>query len=453
VIFRRQRRDVTILLCQCFTALLFTHSLKSTILLFTLCDYYKTADYIYVKLITNIVINQCFRLGSTCNHVAALLFKVDYAWQNGLTRGCKKSCTSTTNKWIAPASVHIESVQARNMIVKKSHFRMKHRPNESTVSRQLFSTVRSSKDITPLTLDDISSAIFPDCPNSVAFRYSHAAGQAQFAPYDDVNVDKTIEASEDNLVSSINMLDYTKQFHSPSLFIPPRYSSDEIKAIELKTKMQNECPMWHTLRKGRISASNAHDVVTRTISLECGKCDDSRKLVSLITVGAQVNPNLPALKYGRENECRAVDEYYIQQRELHSSMRVECSGLFLHDTKSFLCASPDRLVYCDCCGEGLLEVKCPISIAGLHPQSANLPFLQDVDGCRSLKISHKYYTQVQMQMAITKRYWCDFVVYSTRGLYLERIHYDAVFWENVEDILTRSFYSYVVPEIVSSSAP
>ena len=27
----------------------------------------------------------CCRLESTCNHVAAVLFKLDYAWQNGYT--------------------------------------------------------------------------------------------------------------------------------------------------------------------------------------------------------------------------------------------------------------------------------------------------------------------------------------------------------------------------------
>jgi len=152
----------------------------------------------------------CFRLGSTCSHVAALLFKVDYAWQNGLTRGCTKSCTSSTNKWIAPALVHIKSVQARDMIVKKPHFRMKRRPTESTVSRQLFSTVRSSKDFIPFTLDDISSAVFSNCPNSVAFRYSHVAAQAQFEPYDDVNVDNSIETVGYNSLSSLDLLEYTK---------------------------------------------------------------------------------------------------------------------------------------------------------------------------------------------------------------------------------------------------
>jgi hypothetical protein len=38
------------------------------------------------------------RLGSTCNHVAAVLFKIDWAWKSGMT---SKSCTSKPCVWSA----------------------------------------------------------------------------------------------------------------------------------------------------------------------------------------------------------------------------------------------------------------------------------------------------------------------------------------------------------------
>ena len=37
-----------------------------------------------------------YRLGSTCNHVAAVLFKIDWAWKSGITN---KSCTSRPCTW------------------------------------------------------------------------------------------------------------------------------------------------------------------------------------------------------------------------------------------------------------------------------------------------------------------------------------------------------------------
>ena len=40
-----------------------------------------------------------------------------------------------------------------------------------------------------------------------------------------------------------------------------------------------------------------------------------------------------------------------------------------------LAASPDLLIECTCCGEGLLEIKCPYSIANECPTIENLPYL------------------------------------------------------------------------------
>lgn len=36
-------------------------------------------------------------------------------------------------------------------------------------------------------------------------------------------------------------------------------------------------------------------------------------------------------------------------------------GLFVDQTAPFLGASPDALVHCICCGNGIVEVKCPWS--------------------------------------------------------------------------------------------
>ena len=364
------------------------------------------------------------RLGSTCNHVAALLFEVEYAWQYGLTQGCKKSCTSTSNQWIAPTLANLEPIKAKDMIIKKPHFRARPehsgRVDDSTVSRQLFSSVRSEKDTMPLSLDDIASAVFPDCPNSVALRYSHVNAQSSYEPYADVNVALSTDTTATREVTSVDIIEYAKQFVNVSSFIPPFYSTEDLENIEKQTKRQSESPMWIAMRKDRISASIAHDVVTRMHSLQHGKTTDCSNLLSLIIVGSQVNPDLPASKYGRDNEVRAVDKYIVTQCIHHRNSQVENAGLFVDSVNTFLCASPDRLVSYSCCGEGLLEVKCPLSIAGQDPQKASLPFLVDSNVGRALRTNHKYYTQVQMQMALTKRQWCDFFVFSEGGCYLQR---------------------------------
>lgn len=41
--------------------------------------------------------------------------------------------------------------------------------------------------------------------------------------------------------------------------------------------------------------------------------------------------------------------------------------------------------------------------------------------------NHMYYTQVQIQMYVTKIYKCDFVVWTTKGIFIEPILYDEAF--------------------------
>ena len=47
--------------------------------------------------------------------------------------------------------------------------------------------------------------------------------------------------------------------------------------------------------------------------------------------------------------------------------------------------------------------------------------------CR-LRRDHAYYAQVKGQMGVTGAKWCDVIVYTSKGLYVERIAFDAVFW-------------------------
>ena len=66
-----------------------------------------------------------------------------------------------------------------------------------------------------------------------------------------------------------------------------------------------------------------------------------------------------------------------------------------------------------------------------------------------LKHSHSYFCQVQGQMALTERKWCDFVVYTEKGICIERIEYDHFFWESVLLPKLINFYdNCLAPEIV-----
>lgn len=109
-------------------------------------------------------------------------------------------------------------------------------------------------------------------------------------------------------------------------------------------------------------------------------------------------------------------------------------------TDSFIGASSDVIVN----GEkehGCLEVKSPFSIDGVSVN--NMPpveiacsfkqfFLeQGESGLLELKRHHPCYSQVQRELAVPGLQWCDFVVFTDCGLFVEQIHFHDKHWEDV----------------------
>lgn len=52
---------------------------------------------------------------------------------------------------------------------------------------------------------------------------------------------------------------------------------------------------------------------------------------------------------------------YQSQMAGQSDLSIRSHGLFVDQTAPYLGASPDALVHCTCCGNGVVEVKCPWS--------------------------------------------------------------------------------------------
>ena len=69
--------------------------------------------------------------------------------------------------------------------------------------------------------------------------------------------------------------------------------------------------------------------------------------------------NLPNLKYGREMEERARGSYYTLIGPYRSNFTITKTGLHINADYPHLGASPDGIIDCDCCGKGLVEIKCP----------------------------------------------------------------------------------------------
>ena len=115
------------------------------------------------------------------------------------------------------------------------------------------------------------------------------------------------------------------------------------------------------------------------------------------------------------------------------------SGLVVNTKYPHLGASPDRIIECECCGIGCLEIKCPYCFKDASPETVDY-----IDEKLWLKQNHMYYYQVQAQIHICQVEFADFVIWSPQGLHIERI---VAFFTDVL-INVEVFYKYcLLPEL------
>lgn len=159
---------------------------------------------------------------------------------------------------------------------------------------------------------------------------------------------------------------------------------------ELEIFTEEECPQnsdaWHTIRRGIVTASTFSDV------LAGGKGITRNKLMRTIAsdlLGGQPAPAWEGnqhTKRGHEMEAQVRDLY-----EASSDLQVTRVGFC---RRGRIGASPDSLVG----DEGLLEIKTALPHIQLERLDAGV-------------LPSEYVAQVQGQLLVTGRMWCDFRSY------------------------------------------
>ena len=126
-------------------------------------------------------------------------------------------------------------------------------------------------------------------------------------------------------------------------------------------------------------------------------------------------------------------------------------------------ASPDGLVMDPSERQpyGLVEIKCPTRAEKIplfhlctEKQYKSSFFLQYINDKYQLKKGHNYYYQIQGQLQITCRQWCDFVVWTPSAtvddLVVQRIYSDEGVWKNtIYPRLYRFYMGSMLPELAS----
>ena len=325
----------------------------------------------------------------------------------------------------------------------------------NTSARRLFQPrPKTARHINqPPTLEGLIGAFYGSCAIACAFAYKELKAPNQELPdilEEIYPVDKEVEiCTSVCLPPSFQTL--TAKATSIESLLDKKYSTCEVQFLEESTKGQSSNPLWKQYKWGIISASNIHGVCTKVSKLtKTGKCESMDTLKSQMTKGNDDISGLAAIKYGRDTEPEAKSAYKKLLRDQHRNFSVTVSGLFVLPDKIYIGASPDGLVNCDCCGNGLLEVKCPLSVTGTKPEEGKLPYLKkETDGTVKLSRNHTYYSQMMAQMGVTQRKWCDFFVYSRHGYHLERIIFDEKKWKEMVQSVDYFMYNILAPHLIT----
>ena len=144
-----------------------------------------------------------------------------------------------------------------------------------------------------------------------------------------------------------------------------------------------------------------------------------------------------AIVHGRTYESIAVEKF-----ESLSNLKVSHCGLFINPKYPFLAASPDGVIG----SKAVIEVKCPFNGRNMKVQPGKFFSFLTFDGTTvTLKKNHSYFYQIQGQLAISRRDFCDFVVYSHTDRFVEKIFI-------VEHFLIMKFFQSLNPSTKMFSA-
>ncbi len=93
------------------------------------------------------------------------------------------------------------------------------------------------------------------------------------------------------------------------------------------------------------------------------------------------------------------------------------------------------IVSCQCCGDNLLEIKCPYSKRDLDIKEVvdELFYIVQSEEGQILSHKHQYYYQIRVNWYMWIKY-CGFVCWSPKGIYKERITFDPKCYQSLKNI-------------------
>ena len=198
-----------------------------------------------------------------------------------------------------------------------------------------------------------------------------------------------------------------------------------------RTMIEQGSEQWHQLRAGKVTASRVADILAQTRTGPSASRQNYLIELALQRSTGTIEPSYTnaAMEWGTQTEPQARVAY-----EVETGNFVDQVAFIDHPTIANFGCSPDGLIGDD----GLIEIKCPNSATHWEYFKAKKP-------------PQKYVTQIQTQLCVTGRKWCDFVSFDPRmpsrsQLLIVRVDRDEAFIAEIEEKV-KQFLSEVEVEV------
>ncbi|XP_078658592.1 uncharacterized protein LOC144903975 [Branchiostoma floridae x Branchiostoma belcheri] len=390
----------------------------------------------------NVILAHCncmAGVSEACSHIGAILFAAEVGARSKKSR----TCTQDKSQWTVPTYVrnipYLPAAEMDFQSAKKKHALLL----ESNITP---SATRTMPEGT--TEAGTSMAEQMQFFHNISQSDCHPIILSLVPPFNENYIPKKVvlpkslsEQYYDEKLSEASYSDLCEKCCELNLSLTP----DEIQAIEENTRQQSHSTVWYKQRAGRITASN--------LKSACHTDPDkpSKSLIMNVCYPESHKFVTPATKWGQDHEATARKAYAEKMRESHEDFGTFDSGLHINNDWPYLGATPDGMVECRCCGTGVCEMKCPFSAKDLLPTdlaSTGNFCLKKTNDTVHLDHSHAYYYQAQAQIFICDVEYCDFVIWTNKGVYIERILPNEAFWNNIILKSKEFFDKAILPEIV-----
>ena len=403
--------------------------------------------WVIIKSTGSVICGHCTCMagqGETCSHIGAMLY-----WLETQVRIREQMpCTSQANKWMVPTAV------------KDIPYLQLHEVDFTTADKKMMNMAHGSASLENVSRTSSSTQLqaTSDASRRLLQFFSEIAKEEEkksiiLSPYSD-----TFKQSNDHLPPQLQILfnsknlelNYVQLLNLSDEFLSSitSISVSQQEHLEELTQRQSKSNDWYKFRAGRIIASRFHRITHTNPHMP------AISLINNICYPETYKFTSKATTYGCIHEKDAVDAYTLQLRSdgKHDDVNVMTSGFFVSISKHFIGASPDALVDCKCCGQGILEVKCPLcaehsTLTSVATANPHFCLVQEAGIALHLSRAHPYYYQCQLQLYVTDRQYCDFVVWTKEDVHVERILKDDSFLKNELAKAEMFFKLCVLPEL------